>query len=70
MHILRLSIIAGLLIGFAGTSAMACPDNLASGSNCVTELDTNQAGAPDPQTPGGDHEPREQPEKKGKEAPK
>ena len=63
-QMLRLLIVTGLLIGFAGTSAMACPDNLASGSNCVTELDTNPAGAPDPQTAGGDHEPRERPEKK------
>ena len=56
---IRLFIIAGLLVGFAGTPAMACPDNLASSSNCVTEMDTNPAGAPDTQTPSGDRDTKE-----------
>ena len=35
MYVSRLIILGGLMVGYAGTPAMACPDNLAPGSNCV-----------------------------------
>lgn len=55
----RLFIITGLLIGFAGMPAMACPDNLESSSNCVTEMDTNQVGTSDSRNPSGDRDIKE-----------